>query len=110
MKEITSWKEDYKRFEDANTEVLAISVDHIYSHNVFAAALGALPYPLLADWHKKVTQKFGVLNEENGTAIRSCFVIDQEGIVQFSNHSFDANEKLQYEEVFKACETCGKGD
>lgn len=88
--------------------MLAISVDHIYSHNVFAAALGTLPYPLLADWHKKVTKQFDVLNEENGTAIRSCFVIDQNGVVQFCNYTFDANETLQYEEVFKACETCGK--
>jgi alkyl hydroperoxide reductase subunit AhpC len=88
--------------------VLAISVDHIYSHNVFSASLGTLPYPLLADWHKKVTKAYGVLNEENGTANRSCFVIDKNGIIQYCNHKFDANETIQYEEVFKACETCGK--
>jgi alkyl hydroperoxide reductase subunit AhpC len=76
---------------------------------VFAAALGTLPYPLLADWHKKTVKAFGILNEKDGTAIRSCFVVDKEGILRYCNTKFDANKQVMYEEVFSACEEC-KGD
>ncbi len=80
--------------------MLAISVDHIYAHNVFAASLGTLPYPLLSDWHKQTVKKYKVFNQESETAIRSVFVVDKAGSIQFSNTSFDAKKKEDYEEVF----------
>lgn len=83
---------------------MAISVDHIYAHNVFAASLGTLPYPLLSDWYKTTAEDYGVLNEENLTAKRSVFIIDKEGIIQYKNTEFDANDREQYLEVFKRCE------
>jgi alkyl hydroperoxide reductase subunit AhpC len=83
--------------------VLAISVDHIYAHNVFAASLGTLPYPLLSDWFKTTAKDYGVLNEENRTARRSVFLIDKEGIIQYTNTEFDANDRKQYLEVFQYC-------
>ncbi|MBU9721547.1 redoxin domain-containing protein [Bacillus alkalicola] len=104
MKEITSWKEDYQKFETLNAEVLAISVDHIYAHNVFAASLGTLPYPLLSDWHKQTVKDYGVFHEKNETAIRSVFVINKDGIVTYVNTAFDAKKQEDYEEVFAQLE------
>jgi alkyl hydroperoxide reductase subunit AhpC len=78
-------------------------VDHIYAHNVFAASLGTLPYPLLSDWHKKTVKDYFVFNEKNETAIRSLFLVDKEGILRFSNISFDANQRDQYEQIFSEC-------
>ncbi|RBW69595.1 hypothetical protein DS031_10215 [Bacillus taeanensis] len=100
MKEITSWKEDYKKFEELHTEVLAISVDHIYAHNVFAASLGTLPYPLLSDWHKKTAKQYDVFDEKNETAKRSVFVVDKEGTLVYTNTSFKAQSKEDYDTVF----------
>lgn len=79
-------------------------MDHIYAHNVFAASLGTLPYPLLSDWFKTTAEDYGVLNKENLTAERSVFLIDKEGIIRYKNTEFDANDRDQYLEVFKYCQ------
>lgn len=100
IKEIASWKEDYKRFEQLNAEVLAISVDHIHSHRVFGASMGMLPYPLLSDWHKKMAKDYKVFNLNGETAIRSVFVVNKEGVITYLNTSFKADKKEDYEAVF----------
>jgi peroxiredoxin len=88
--------------------VLAISVDHIYAHNVFAASLGTLPYPLLSDWHQQTVKHYNVLNKEKETAIRSVFVVNKEGVLTYINTSFKAQKKQDYEEVFSELEKLNK--
>jgi peroxiredoxin len=82
-------------------EVIAISVDHIYAHNVFNASLGMLPYPLASDWYKKTCKDYGVYDEQKQVAKRSVFLIDKKGIIRFVNKQFDANKADDYAEVFK---------
>ncbi|MCS3871680.1 alkyl hydroperoxide reductase subunit AhpC [Chryseobacterium ginsenosidimutans] len=50
-----------------------------------------LHYPLLADFNPKgeVSKKYGVYNEENGTSKRALFVIDKDGVIQWSYLSPD---------------------
>ena len=47
--------------------------------------MGGLPYPELSDWHPKgkVTQSYGLWNEERGVAFRAVLVVDKAGIVRF---------------------------
>jgi peroxiredoxin len=104
IKEITSWKEDYKRFQQLDAEVLAISVDHIHAHKVFAASLGTLPYPLVADWHKQTVKNYKVFNEKGEVAIRSVFVVDKNGKISYINTSFKADKEEDYEAVFSELE------
>ena len=51
----------------------------------FAAGLGNIPYPVLADFHPKgeVAKAYGIYNEERGVTQRAVFIIDKEGIVRF---------------------------
>ncbi len=67
--------------------MLGISVDSVAVQRAFSATLGNIPYPLLADFHPKgqVSRLYGVFNEERGTSVRSVFVIDKEGVVQFKH-------------------------
>jgi peroxiredoxin len=83
---------------------LAISVDHIYSQNVFSASLGVLPYPLLSDWHKETVKLYNVFNAKQEIAIRSVFLVDKQGAITFLNTSFDANKKEHYQQVFDEME------
>ncbi|RHW38134.1 hypothetical protein D1B31_15265 [Neobacillus notoginsengisoli] len=108
MKEIASWKEDYKRFGELDTELLAISADHIHSHRVFAASMGTLPYPLLSDWQKQTIKDYKVFNEKGGVAKRSVFVVNKEGDITYINTSFKAEEKEDYEAVFDELEKLSK--
>jgi peroxiredoxin len=84
--------------------VLAISVDHIHSHRVFAASMGTLPYPLLSDWHKKTVNDYHVYNAKGEVAKRSVFVVDKNGVITYLNTSFKADKQEDYEAVFSELE------
>jgi len=102
--QISSWREAYPRIEAADGEVVEVSADSVHSHRRWAQDLGGVPFPFLADFSKKMTDAFGILNPENGAARRSAFVIDKNGVVRYKNTSFNASEPSQYEEVIKALE------
>lgn len=70
----------------ANTEVLDVSVDNVPSQKAWAESLGGVEFPLLADFHPKgaVAKAYGVFNEERGVAMRSVFLIDEQGIILHS--------------------------
>lgn len=75
------------RFEELNAHVLGLSVDSVFSHHAFAEKLGGLDYPLLADFHPKgaVTKAYGLWNENWGNGRRAVIIVDEEGVVQYSN-------------------------
>jgi peroxiredoxin len=81
-----------------------VSVDHIYSHNVFEASLGTLPYPLLSDWFKETARAYGVLNEEDLTAKRSVFIINKNGDIVYKNTAFKADVHEDYEACIRKLE------
>jgi len=66
--------------------VLGLNVDQSASQRAFAAGMGGVPHPILSDFHPKgeVLRKYGVYNEESGTARRSAFIIDKKGIVRWA--------------------------
>ncbi len=74
------------RFQAANTQVLGVSVDSRYSHAAWAANLGGVSFPLLADFHPKgaVASAFGFYLDEIGIADRATVIIDSNGVVQFA--------------------------
>jgi alkyl hydroperoxide reductase subunit AhpC len=93
---------DHDRFVKAETQVLAISVDHIWAHKAYAKSLGDLPFPLLADWDKSVSRRYGVLHEERGVAKRSLFLIDYLGRVRWRNPHYDWRSQEQYDQMVEA--------
>ncbi len=72
-------------FEERDTQVLGISTDSRPTQTAFAASVGSVPYPVLADFHPqgKVSQLYGVYNEDRGTSFRSVFIIDKEGTLHW---------------------------
>ncbi|MBI4482208.1 MAG: redoxin domain-containing protein [Acidobacteria bacterium] len=63
-------------------QVVGISVDSPFSNQAFAEKIG-VKFPLLSDFHRKVSREYGILNEETGTARRTTFVLDKDGIIRF---------------------------
>ena len=39
-------------------------------------------FPLLSDFQRNVSKEYGIINEERGTAIRTTYVIDKQGIIR----------------------------
>ena len=81
----TSFRSEYKRYEDSNAQVLGISCDTVPSHKAWSTAMGGLPYPELSDFHPKgeASKAYDLYNEERGASKRAVIIIDKEGVVQF---------------------------
>lgn len=82
-----SYEADLSRFQDADTQVLGISVDSIPSHIAWAKSLGGITYPLLSDFEPKgaVAKSFGAFRGADGITERALFVIDKQGKVVFKD-------------------------
>src|SRR3989344_703692 len=83
--EITALAKQWEDLRKTGAELLAVSTDSINSHRAWAKELGELPFPLLADFNKRVAHQYGVLNEESGTAMRATFVIDPDTTIRWVN-------------------------
>lgn len=83
--QIPSYQKIYDKFEELNTEVVAVSVDSIFTHKAWADGLGGISYPLLSDFwpHGGVADLFGVMRPAEGFSERALIVIDKEGIIRF---------------------------
>ena len=84
------YNETLKLFRRHNAEVIGISVDSKWCHMAFSQDRH-LHFPLLADFEPKgkVSKLYDVYNETEGECRRALFVIDEEGIIQWSYLSPD---------------------
>nr|QVY58160.1 thiol-specific antioxidant protein [Eucheuma denticulatum] len=87
--ELTAFSDAFQKFENLNTEILAISVDSEYSHLAWLqtdreiGGVGNLNYSLVSDLTKQISLSYNVLTDE-GKALRGLFIIDPQGIIQHS--------------------------
>lgn len=83
--ELEAFAEDHEEFRSLGAEVLAASVDSVYSHKAWFetdARLKKVAYPIISDINKEISRQYGVLDEDKGVALRGTFIIDPEGILQ----------------------------
>ena len=69
------------RLGELHAQPLGISVDSKWAHEEFAKKLG-LTFPLLADVHREVARKYGVLRDAENFSERALFVVDRKGILR----------------------------
>jgi len=83
--ELCQVRDNIGDFVSDTVQVLAVSVDSVYAHKVWAEREG-YDFPLLADFwpHGAVAQAYGVFNEVAGIANRGTFLIDKQGVVRFA--------------------------
>ncbi|MEV5846816.1 peroxiredoxin [Streptomyces sp. NPDC051985] len=97
--ELCELRDNLPRFEDRDTQLLAVSNDSIHTLRVFAEQEG-LEYPLLSDFwpHGETSRAYGVFDEGKGCAVRGTFVIDKEGVVRWTviNGLPDARDLDEY--------------
>jgi peroxiredoxin len=72
-------------FQEFQAELFGISVDGAWCHGAFAKQ-NKLHFPLLADFEPKgaVARAYGVYDEKEGMCERALFVIDRDGIIDWS--------------------------
>ena len=88
--QLSLYAEVMPEFKKYNAELLAISVDNIWSHLAFAKDR-KLNFPVLADFEPKgeVSRKYGAFKDNIGESARALFVIDSNGIIRWSHLSPD---------------------
>ncbi len=68
----------YQKIREAGAEVLGVSIDDVDSHQKFTQKYN-LPFKLVADLDRKITESYGVYNEKWKQARRVTFLIDEQG-------------------------------
>jgi peroxiredoxin len=81
--EMCSFTEDYGAFEDADTEVLPISVDSVPTLREFKAK-ERISVDLLSDFKRQVSRRYGTLLEDRFHSNRAYILIDRDGIVRWT--------------------------
>lgn len=81
--ELDSLRDEQAGFVRAGAQVLAVSVDSVFAHKVWAEQRG-FGFPLLADFwpHGAVARQYGVFDEGTGVATRGTFILDKAGIIR----------------------------
>jgi peroxiredoxin (alkyl hydroperoxide reductase subunit C) len=85
--EILAFDKALDDFHARDAEVVAVSIDSIYSHLAWKrtpedqGGIGPVRIKLVSDIHRTITTNYGLLHE-SGVALRGLFLIDREGIVR----------------------------
>ncbi|NRT10825.1 peroxiredoxin [Flavobacterium sp. 14A] len=79
------YNETLKYFEKHDAEIFGISVDSVWCHKAFTDSRN-LHFPLLADFEPKgaVSKAYGAYDEKEGQSKRALFVINKEGVIEWS--------------------------
>lgn len=77
--ESKGFRDHYAEFQQKHVQIVGISTDPVQAQEAFAGKYG-LPFPLVADFEKKVAGSYGVLGS-SGRARRVSFFLDPKGTV-----------------------------
>ncbi|MCO8274772.1 peroxiredoxin [Actinoplanes sp. TRM 88003] len=83
--ELAEIRDNLAVYQNDRVQVLAVSVDSVYAHKVWALQEG-FDFPLLADFwpHGGVAQAYDVFHTDGGMANRGTFLIDSGGVIRFA--------------------------
>ena len=73
-------------FKDRDAVVYGVSTDSEFVHLAWRqnhADLKALPFAMLADIKRELSQALGVLDKNEGVALRATFIVDPQGVIRF---------------------------
>ena len=101
-----SLRDNYSELQNQGYEVIGVSTDSAASHQRFIAKQG-LPFQLIADTDKKLSEIFGTWGEKKlygkeymGT-FRTTFIIDENGIITRIMLPKEVNTKIHAEQILK---------
>ncbi|NID13068.1 redoxin domain-containing protein [Fibrivirga algicola] len=86
--ELCEMRDNLHTYTNLNAEILAVSVDSPFTLAKFKEEQN-LPFPLLSDFNKDVSEAYGALYENfvmnmKGVSKRAAFVIDEAGQIKYA--------------------------
>ncbi len=73
-------------FSERDAQVLGVSTDSEFVHLAWKQQneqLRDLPFPMLSDIKRDLTENLGILNKKEGVADRAVFIVDPQNIIRF---------------------------
>jgi peroxiredoxin (alkyl hydroperoxide reductase subunit C) len=73
-------------FNDRDAVIYGASTDSEFVHLAWRqnhADLKELPFAMLADIKRELSQALGILDKNEGVALRATFIVDPEGVIRF---------------------------
>jgi peroxiredoxin (alkyl hydroperoxide reductase subunit C) len=85
--EIVGFNELYGDFEDRDAELVGLSTDSDFVHAAWRDSredLGKVRFPWLADIKRELSSALGILDKQEGVALRATFIVDPEGVIRYA--------------------------
>jgi peroxiredoxin 2/4 len=88
--ELTAFSDRIDEINGIGAEVLGASTDSVHSHRAWIKTprdqngIEGLAYPIISDVGGKLAAKYNILVEEANIALRGLFIINPEGVLQYS--------------------------
>jgi alkyl hydroperoxide reductase subunit AhpC len=101
--EIASFGKLNSEFNDRDTVVYGASIDSEFVHLAWRqnhADLKDLPFPMLADIKRELSSALGILDKNEGVAMRATYIVDPDGIIRFASVT-DLNVGRNTQEVLR---------
>ena len=103
--EMCSVSDGLNDYSDLNAEVIAISVDSVFTQEAWGKQ-NNIKFPLLSDFNEEVIQKYGTrypdggfVFDMNGVSKRSAFVIDKEGVIRYAEILESAGDLPNFDKI-----------
>jgi alkyl hydroperoxide reductase subunit AhpC len=84
--EIVGFAELDGEFRDRDAQLLGISTDSEFVHLAWKQSredLGQVPFPMLADIKRELSIALGVIDRNEGVALRATFIVDPDNVIRF---------------------------
>lgn len=88
--ELINFSDRLEDFEGVGAEVLGVSTDSVHSHRAWLKTpqdqngIQGVKYPIASDVGGKLARAYNILVEEANIALRGLFIINPEGVLQYS--------------------------
>jgi len=104
-KELCSTRDNIALYNQADAQVLGISVDSVFTLAKYKEDQH-LNFPLLSDFNKNVSTAYGALYDNfvfdmHGVSKRSAFVVDKQGIIRYAEVLEKATDLPNFDAIHK---------
>jgi peroxiredoxin (alkyl hydroperoxide reductase subunit C) len=112
--EIAAFGQLDKEFRARDAQLLGVSTDSEFVHLAWRKEkeeLRHLPFPMLSDIKRELSQALGILDPEAGVAQRATYIVDPQGVIRFVyvtdlNVGRSPNEVLRVLDALQTDELC----
>ncbi|MEJ7625038.1 MAG: peroxiredoxin, partial [Pyrinomonadaceae bacterium] len=88
--DLTHFSDRFDEIKGLGTDVIGVSTDSVHSHRAWQRAtkesngIGEIKYPIASDGGGKLARQYNILIDEASISLRGLFIIDPEGVLQYS--------------------------